>query len=232
MTRSTTAIDTLTKYEWLLRLSAGGRERLTHGGRPVRVAPSVLLLEGDACGSVTLLAEGLVRVTKRRPSGRAITLYTVEPGELCVLEVLAVLTGRPFRAEAAVVAEATGLTIPADLFRGLVNDEPHLRDALFGTFEARLAAALELVGEVALETLESRLATLLLRRAHGGSGVYVTHEQLAYELACAREAVSRILEHWERAGHVQLRRGHIHVTAARPLSALAGDPNAPVGRRI
>lgn len=230
MTTGTTGIDALTKYEWLLRLSAGGRERLVQGSLPARVAPSVLLQEGDACGSVTLLAEGLVRVSKRRPSGRAITLYTVQPGELCVLEVLAVLTRRPFRAEAAVEAPVTGLSVPGALFRGLVNDEPWLRDALFETFEARLAAALELVGDVALGTLESRLSTLLLRRAQGGSGVYVTHEQLADELACAREAVSRILEHWEHAGHVQLRRGHIHITSAEALAALAGGPEARVTR--
>jgi CRP/FNR family transcriptional regulator, anaerobic regulatory protein len=226
------AIDGLTAYEWLLRLPEAGRERLARGARPVHAPPSVLLLEGDACRSVTLLSRGRVRVTTRRASGRALTLYTVGPGELCVLEVLAVLTERPFRAEAAVDETITGVSVAADVFHGLVHDEPGLREVLFGVFEARLASALEMIGDVALESLEARLATVLLRRAGGASGVHLTHEQLAHELACAREAVSRILEHWEQNAWVRLGRAHIQVISPAELAALAGHLDArPGGRR-
>jgi len=213
----------LTKCEWLLRLSEEGQERLAHAASPLRASPGLLLQEGDACGAVTLLYTGRVQVTKRRASGRAITLYTVEPGQLCVLEVLAVLTRAPFRAEAAADAPVTGVAIPGDVFRALVDAEPRLRDAVFRMFEARLAAALEMIGDVALERLESRLAATLLRHAHGMPDVHVTHEQLAHELACAREAVSRILEHWERAGIVRLGRGHIHLGSPTRLGGLHGQ---------
>lgn len=211
----------LTKYEWLLRLSEGGRERLACGVRATRAPSGVLLFEGDTCQSVTLLAEGRVRVVKRRPSGRALALYTVEPGELCVLEVLAVLTQQPFRAEAEVDLTVTGVACPAALFRALVQTEPGLRDALFELFEARLAAALQLVGDLALETLEARLAALLLRCAGTTQTVDMTHDHLAHHLACGREAVSRILEQWEDRGYVRLGRRHIGLTAPQRLADLA-----------
>ena len=216
-----TAADRFTKYEWLLRLSKGGRERLASGVRATQASSGVLLLEGDPCQSVTLLTEGRVRVVKRRPSGRVLTLYTVEPGELCVLEVLAVLTQQPFRAEAEVDLGVTGVACPAALFRSLVHTEPGLRDALFGLFEARLAAALQLLGDLALETLEARLAALLLRRAGTTQTVEMTHDQLAHHLACGREAVSRILEQWEHRGYVRLGRRHIGLTAPQRLADLA-----------
>lgn len=216
-----TAADGLTKYEWLLHLSKGGRERLACGVREVQVPSGVLLLEGDICQSVTLLATGRVRVLKRRPSGRALTLYTVEPGELCVLEVLAVLTQQPFRAEAEVDLAVTGVACPAALFRALVQTEPGVRDALFGLFETRLAAALELVGHLALETLEARLAALLLRCAGAARTVDMTHDDLARHLGCGREAVSRILEQWENRGYVRLGRRHIGLTAPQRLADLA-----------
>jgi len=216
-----TAADRFTKYEWLLRLSESGRERLASGVRATQASSGVLLLEGDPCQSVTLLAEGRVRVVKRRPSGRALTLYTVEPGELCVLEVLAVLTQQPFRAEAEVDLGVTGVACPAALFRALVHTEPGLRDALFGLFEARLAAALQLLGDLALETLEARLAALLLRCAGTTHTVKMTHDHLAHHLACGREAVSRILEQWEHRGYVRLGRRHIGLTAPQRLTDLA-----------
>jgi CRP/FNR family transcriptional regulator len=216
-----TAADGFTKYEWLLRLSEGGRERLACGVRGTQAPSGVLLLEGDTCQSVTFLAEGRVRVVKRRPSGRALTLYTVEPGELCVLEVLAVLTQQPFRAEAEVDLGVTGVACPAALFRALVHTEPGLRDALFGLFEARLAAALQHLGDLALETLEARLAALLLRRAGTAQTVEMTHDHLAHHLACGREAVSRILEQWEHRGYLRLGRRHIELTAPQRLADLA-----------
>jgi len=215
------AAEGLTKYEWLLRLSEGGRKRLAGGVHGVQAQAGVLLLEGDTCQSVTLLAAGRVRVVKRRPSGRALTLYTVEPGELCVLEVLAVLTQQPFRAEAEVDLAVTGVACPAELFRALVRTEPGLSDALFGIFEARLAAALQLVGDLALENLEARLAALLLRCAGATQTVDMTHDHLAHHLACGREAVSRILEQWEHRGYVRLGRRHIGLTASQRLADIA-----------
>lgn len=216
-----TAAGVLTEYEWLLRLSAGGRERLACGVRPVQAAAGVLLLEGDACQSVTLLAEGRVRVIKRRPSGRAMTLYTVEPGELCVLEVLAVLTQQPFRAEAEVDVAVSGVACPAALFRSLVQTEPGMREALFTIFEARLSSALQLVGDLALEPLEARLAALLLRFAGSTQTVDMTHDHLAHQLACGRETVSRILEQWEERGYVSLGRRRIALKAPERLADLA-----------
>lgn len=212
----------LTRYEWLLRLSDDGRRRLMAALTPVRVPPSVLLQEGDACSAVTLISAGLVRVSKRRLSGRSISLYTVGPGELCVLEALAVITASPFRAEAVAESAVTGFSLPSEVLRGLLHTESGVREALFQAFERRLAAALELIGDVALETLDARLAASLLRHASGAAEVHLTHDQLARELACAREAVSRTLEHWERAHLVELGRGHIRLSSPERLAILAG----------
>lgn len=214
---------------FLARLSDGGRERLLRVARPFAAPVSLFRQEGDACESVSLLSAGRVRVTKRRASGREITLYSFGPGELCVLEVVAVLAGTPYRAEARIEEPASGISIPSDAFRDAVEAEPGLRAYLFEALEVRLALALDLVGDVALGTLEGRLASLVLQQARGTHEVHLTHERLARDLACAREAVSRTLGAWERAGFVRLWRGHVEVLDAGRLAALAGgdSPSAP-----
>lgn len=215
-------LEELSGYPFLDRLSAGGRERLLAAAWPFEAPPSLFRQEGDPCAWISLLAAGRVRVTKRRASGREITLYTVGHGELCVLEVLAVLAGTPYRAEAVIEERAAGVAIPAAAFRAAVDEEPALRAFLFVALEDRLAMALDLVGDVALGTLEERLAGLLLRHAGGSGEVFLTHERLARELACAREAVSRILGNWERAGFVRLWRGHVELVDQGRLAELAG----------
>jgi CRP-like cAMP-binding protein len=115
------------------------------------------------------------------------------------------------------------VTIPATVFRDLVDGEPALRDYLFRSCEARLAHSLELVSDVALGTLEQRVAGVLLRLAGPDPAlpVLVTHERLAQELACAREAVSRILGAWERAGLVRLGRAHLWLVDPDNLTRIA-----------
>jgi CRP/FNR family transcriptional regulator len=217
------ALRGLGAYEFLGLLSDDARARLHALAHPFSVAPSLYRQEGDVCWEVALLTQGRVRVSKRRASGREIMLYTVGPGELCTLEVLAVLAGTPYRAEAVVEEEASGVAIPATVFRDLVDGEPALRDYLFRSCEARLAQALELVSDVALGTLEQRVAGVLLRLAGSDPSlpVFVTHERLARELACAREAVSRILGSWERAGLVRLGRGHLWILDLEAVSLIA-----------
>lgn len=210
-------------------LSPAGRTTFRRHARPFAVGPSILRQEGDRCEGVTILAAGELRVLKRRPSGREITLYTVGPGDLCALETLAVLADTRYRADAVVETPAVGLTIPAATFRELVDTEPILRSWVFASLESRLARALDLVGDVALGSLESRLAGLLLRRSRGGSEVRLTHERLARDLACAREAVSRTLGGWERAGLVRLGRGQVVLLDRERLRALATADGATTG---
>jgi CRP/FNR family transcriptional regulator len=210
-------------HELLGLLSDGAQARLRATAYPFTLAPSIYRQEGDVCREVALLARGRLRVLKRRASGREITLYTVKPGELCTLEVLAVMAGTPYRAEAVAEEAAEGIAIPATLFRDLVDGEPALRSHLFRSSEARLAQALELVSDVALGTLEQRVAGLLLRLAEPdpAAALLVTHERIAHELACAREAVSRILGAWERAGVVRLGRAHLWVVDPDRLARIA-----------
>jgi CRP/FNR family transcriptional regulator len=225
------ALEGLSNYEFFLRLSAESRDLLNGHARPVHAAPSMFRQEGDTCESVTMLSAGVVRVSIRRPSGREITLYRFGPGDLCVLEVLAVLAGTSYRAEAIIEQAASGVAIPADVFRRVVEAEPELRAFLFRSFEARLALTLALVSDVALGTLDARLAGLLLRHAQGATDVRVTHERLARELACAREAVSRTLGAWERAGILHLGRAHLRIVDTARLGALAGQSGTlPDGR--
>ena len=225
---------TLVAHPVLAGLTLRGRELLLARARPFEAPPSLFRQEGDVCAGVTLLTAGRVRVVKRRPSGREITLYAFGAGELCVLEVLAVLTGAPYRAEAIIEERAAGVSVPADAVRAVVDIDPGLRSVLFSSLEQRLAMALDLVGDIALGTLEARLARLILGRARGIRApevrepdaarleVLATHGSLALELACAREAVSRILGSWERAGLVGLGRGRIAVLDATTLAIVAG----------
>ncbi|HKJ00789.1 MAG TPA: Crp/Fnr family transcriptional regulator [bacterium] len=179
---------------------------------------TVLYEEGFPCPLVPLILSGVVRVYKMGETGREITLYRVEPGQMCVLSSTCALAGQDAKLPAVAIAETDVelLAVPAHVFRRLLNEQPELQGYINRTLTERLAEMMMVVDEVAFGRVDLRLAELLLRASKDATAsepgtVNSTHAQLAMELGSAREVVSRLLKDFERQGLVKLGRGRIEV---------------------
>lgn len=176
---------------------------------------AVLYEEGFPCPMVPLILSGVVRVFKMGETGREITLYRVEPGQICVLSSTCALTGKEAKLPAIAVAETDVelLAVPSHVFRKQLANEPQLQSHLNQILTERLSEMMMVIDEVAFGRVDIRLAEELLRGCRGtpGAEVTATHAQLAMELGSAREVVSRVLKEFERQGMVRLGRGRIKV---------------------
>mgnify|MGYP000395085611 CR=1 FL=1 len=203
---------------------AAARAEFAHAASRFRLpADRQVLLFGERCTGMSFLETGCVRVYLVGADGREITLYRVRPDEACVLTVASILGGTTFPAAAIVEMECTGWLVPEAVFRGWVDRERYWRQLVFQLLARRLGAVLARLEERAFHRLDARLAACLLARAgHAPSRVTVTHQALADELASAREAVSRVLKRWARAGWVRPGRGSVNLLAVEPLRRTAG----------
>lgn len=176
---------------------------------------AILYEEGFPCPMVPLILSGVVRVFKMGETGREITLYRVEPGQICVLSSTCALTGKEAKLPAIAVAETDVelLAVPSHVFRKQLANEPQLQSHLNQILTERLSEMMMVIDEVAFGRVDIRLAEELLRGCRGtpGAEVTATHAQLAMELGSAREVVSRVLKEFERQGMVRLGRGRIKV---------------------
>lgn len=176
---------------------------------------TILYEEGFPCPMVPLILSGVVRVFKMGETGREITLYRVEPGQICVLSSTCALTGKEAKLPAIAVAETDVelLAVPSHVFRKQLANEPQLQSHLNQILTERLSEMMMVIDEVAFGRVDIRLAEELLRGCRGtpGAEVTATHAQLAMELGSAREVVSRVLKEFERQGMVRLGRGRIKV---------------------
>jgi CRP/FNR family transcriptional regulator, anaerobic regulatory protein len=165
---------------------------------------------GQSCDRIAFVTEGEVRVTRTGPTGREIALYRIVPGEACVLELSAAMSGTTYPAWAVASRPGRALTVPASELVRLMGEDEGLRAAIVGLLSSRLIEVMALVGEVAFEPMEDRLASLLRREARGDPPVVAsTHEALARSLGTAREVVSRHLSQMAVRGEVRLARGAI-----------------------
>jgi CRP/FNR family transcriptional regulator, anaerobic regulatory protein len=181
----------------------------------------VFYQEGDVGESFAMVGRGDIRVFKTSGSGREISLYHVQDGEPCLVNMLCVFLGRPAMASARVEAPTDAVVIPASTFRDWVRSEDAVRNFVFATMATRFVDVMTLVEEVAFRKMDVRLAELLLRRfSHKGVPIRVaeaTHEELAAELGTVREVVSRLLKEFERTGMVSVARGRLELRDGEQL---------------
>lgn len=181
-------------------------------------AGTELFHEGAPCQGFPLLLEGELRVARGSSQGRALELYRVTPGELCVVSTSCIFGHAPLVAHGVATAPSELLVLSPAGFDRWIGVEPFRRFVL-GVFADRLADLMSLAEAVAFQRLDQRLAAALLGH---GTTVSVTHQRLADELGTVREIVTRLLKRFERSGWVALGREHIELRDAPALRALAG----------
>jgi CRP/FNR family transcriptional regulator, anaerobic regulatory protein len=188
-----------------------------------RAAGSPLFDDGNPCAGMLVLERGCVRVSLTSASGRSLVLYRVHPGETCVLTLSCLLGHEPYPARGEAESDVRGVFLPPELFDRLVWEAPAFREFVFTAFATRLRGALDVACAVAFERLDRRLAAALLERVERDRtlDIPVTHQQLADELGCTREAVSRLLESLVGSGALSLGRGHVRVSDKLALARLA-----------
>ena len=196
-------------YPVLDQLPADLLRRVRQEARLVKApAGQELFYDGSPCTAYPMLIEGTIRATKSGPDGQEILLYHLQPGESCVITVVALLGETPYPARAVVETELSLFAVPRNLFLELVLKSPPFRVFVFQFLSIRMAHLMALIDDVAFRRVDQRLASHLL--LHKGP-ITVTHQTLADSLGTTREVVSRILESFQQSGVLRLGRKRIQI---------------------
>ena len=180
-------------------------------------AGSVLFSQGDPCQGFPLLLDGEVRVSRPSQDGRALELYRLAPGEMCLVSSASLFRTQTLGAQAVATRPTRLLMVPPQVFRSWLA-QPAFRDYVLGLFAERMADLTALIDAVAFQRLDRRLASALL--GHGPE-LAVTHQELADVLGTVREMVTRLLRRFERDGWIELHRERIRIRDSAALRRLS-----------
>lgn len=207
---------------WTNTLDFALENRAALAALPERDLPrgAVLFRAGDAAQGFVVVLSGRVEVRLTALSGREILLYAVEPGESCVQTTLGLMGDEVYSGEAITATPARLVLIPKPLFLQLMDRDGGFRRFVLRAFGQRMAELTRVLEQVAFGRVEVRLAQALLDLA-AGDLVEVTQAELAARIGSAREVVSRRLEQFGRHGWTLTERGHVRLTDAAALRALA-----------
>jgi CRP/FNR family transcriptional regulator len=220
-------------FEFYRTASPDLQREIAFAARPAALrAGEIFVHEGDRCSALALLGSGTLRVYQTGANGRQITLYRVQPGQACLVNLLSILVECPAPATGEAETDIEVLLIPGERLQHWTATHSKLRNYMFECMSTRLLEVMQLVGEVAFARMDQRLAEFLWNAAQRGPNLRmrqlkITHEEIALELGTAREVVSRLLAELQREGVVELSRGAITFRNEQALAAVAGARGHP-----
>jgi len=188
---------------------------------------AVVVRRGDTDASLLILVHGRLRVSAVSTDGREVTLRIMEAGTF--LGEIALLDGRARSADVAAMMDSVLLVVERSAFLPFLSARPELMLRLMALLCDRLRRSSAAFEDVALASLSTRLARLLLDLAeqHGKpvpEGVRiklkVSQKELSAQVAATRERVNKQLRQWREAGVLGEEDGDMVVRQPEALRAL------------
>jgi len=171
----------------------------------------VVLLQGEPCQAVYFVAQGVVRTHKLSPEGREHILAYLGPGE--PFNLVPALDGRPNLAAVDAVTEVTLYTIPCERFRRILRHHHGVAMAVMERLAAEVRRLSDMVEDLALHTVRTRLARFLLAQADGAQPPKRwTQEEIAAQIGTVRDVVGRTLRAFAEDGLIRREHGRLVVT--------------------
>ena len=181
---------------------------LAQAGETRFFAPGIQLIrEGDYGETVFIILSGKLRVFTSGNKGREVTLGIYGPGDYLGEMTL---DGGPRSASVETVAHTTCSLISPDVLRQHLGAHPEFALAMMARLIKRLRLATAKLRSMALLDNYQRLTLLLqslaVQRPDGVMMIAerVTQDNLAKDIGCSREMVSRLMKELEAEGFISV----------------------------
>jgi len=169
---------------------------------------------GSFIRMIPLLLKGSIRVFRRDcDMDREILLYYIEPGQTCMMSLVACFGDSVSKVYAVTEKKSELLLIPTDLVREWQKKYDSWNLFIINTFMGRYTELLQAFDELSFKNIDARIHRYLENYAERNvtKSIKRTHQEIANELGTNRVVVSRILKNMENAGMVELGRGIIRL---------------------
>ena len=225
-----TVVALLAGHEWFASLTDEELTGLADKAETVYwEAGNVVFEEGERGDDCYVLHSGAVKILRRFPDGRRITLARLGPGS--VVGELALFNGERRSATVEALEPTLAVALAGENVMSILKADPEAAISVAVGLADRLRAANERMFEHALATVTGRVAATLLgqveaRQAQGAGDrdieVVGSPVDIARLAGAPRESATRVLHWLENEGVISLKRGKTIVHEPAALSRYLG----------
>lgn len=174
----------------------------------------IIYLQGELPSSLYILTKGWIKSSRMTKEGREQGLLFLRPVD--VFGLVSVFTNKPYPATVTALGAVEILAVPRDKFMKLVSEHNALALAVIDNLCKRNLHFINLIEDLSLRSVESRLASTLFRNAEEVDGQLVvpreewtTFDEMAVRLGTVRDVLSRALKTLEGENLIEVTRSRI-----------------------
>ncbi|MCF6172827.1 MAG: Crp/Fnr family transcriptional regulator [Campylobacteraceae bacterium] len=179
----------------------------THAKRVNFKKDNILFWQGDLCGGILYLEKGSIKVYIQNDDGEEITLYTLNPGEQCVINTSSSISQTPAIGSAVALCDIECYMLDSKIIKELMNESKAYQEYMFSLFTMKLASLATLIEDLKFKPLKQRVLKFL--KSKNTREIKITHNAIAQNLGTSRVVISRILKELEKEKKISLGRGII-----------------------
>ncbi len=205
-------------------LSDAEQQRMLANTSLLRYAKGTCIHNGENdCKGIMIVKKGLLRTYMLSESGKDITLFRLNKGDLCIFSASCVLSAITFDVHIDAEEDSEVIFVSSACFQSLVESNIYVECYAYKLIADRFSDVMWTMQQILFMSMDKRLALFLWDEISktDDDTVHLTHEQVARDVGSAREVVSRMLKYFSSEGVVELSRGGIKVIDKKKLRKLA-----------
>ena len=174
---------------------------------------TIILRENSYIKVIPLLISGLIKIYKEDESGNEVLLYYIEPGESCIMSIMAAEKNEKVTVKGVIEENARLVLIPMDKLTQLRKSFPQWNLFVYELFNEKFEQVIEMIKILTFSNKEKRLEEYLLKEAtiKNTTEILHSHQEIAKELGSSREVISRLLKKLENEGKIELSQRRIKI---------------------
>jgi len=202
----------LLDYHCFNNLTETEKEKVLNSAKKVMLpSEQILYYTGDVCEDVLFLKSGTVKVyiQPKEIGSEEMTLYELQKGSQCVVNLFSTISSSPTLATAQTVTPIEGWLVSKDTIIWLIHNSDSFREFKMDIVGKRMSSLINILSEVKFSNIEQQLLNWLY--VQGLNSIKITHDKIASTIGVTRETISRNLKKLEQKGHIKLSRGMISI---------------------
>ena len=160
----------------------------------------------DGCLGYAIIISGRARGLVSTSNFKEITVFNLQDGDSCMLCGFCSLGALQAEINLQIEDDVRMILIPREIFKRLRENYPQVANHALELMATRFSSAITAMDQTLFLPLARRIINFLEQNG-AKNGLKITHEQIANDIASAREAVSRALKEMQKKGLVELKRG-------------------------
>jgi CRP-like cAMP-binding protein len=181
-------------------------------------------MEGEPCVGLYIVKSGWLRAVRISPTGREQVIRFVGPGE--AFNEVGVLTGGTNVISVEALEPAKVLIVQRKVLLGLVDKHPSLAKSIIENLARRVLYAMNMVTDLSLHSVESRLAQFLLGEADANTvhrKKWATQAAIAARIGTVPVVINRVFRSFTEDHLIELEREKILILDHAGLEKIASS---------